>query len=182
MSKVGKEKIDIGKIKGYKIEKSFFVVDGPLGTTQVHIPDFLIIKEEEGKILVIELKNPDTDVKAHFAMHGTTVRLVKNAVLGVTLGFKKTFLFKGLGYKFTLSGQKLVMNLGYSTPMSCVLPDNIKGVALKDRLEINSISKEALGNFKDKLIKIRPWNPYSGKGIIEDGDVPYTKAVVKTKK
>lgn len=183
MSRVGKEKIDISKIKSYKLENTLLSIEGPLGTNNVVFPDFLVLNvDNEKKIITIDLKNEKEENKHHFSMHGTVVRLTKNAVTGVTSGFKKLFIFKGLGYKFTINNDILTMNLGYSQPVVCRVPQGIKAVAQKDKLELSSISKEMLGHFKDKLIKCRPWNPYSGKGIIEEGDVPYTKAVVKTKK
>lgn len=183
MSRVGKEKIDISKIKSYKLESTIFSVEGQLGINKVIVPEFLVLNmDNEKKIITIDLKNAKEENKHHLAMHGTVVRLIKNAITGVTTGFKKLFVFKGLGYKFTLNNDLLTMNLGYSTPIFCRIPKEIKGVALKDKLELSSLSKEALGHFKDKLIKFRPWNPYSSKGIIEEGEKPYTKEVVKTKK
>jgi large subunit ribosomal protein L6 len=138
MSRVGKEKIDISKIKSYKLENKVLTVEGTLGVNNVIFPDFLVINENsEKKILTVELKNENEENKHHFAMHGTVVRLIKNAVVGVTTGFKKNFLFKGLGYKFTVNNDILTMNLGYSMPIVCSIPKSIKGTALKDKLEFH---------------------------------------------
>jgi large subunit ribosomal protein L6 len=183
MSRVGKEKINLKGLKKYTIENKHFVVEGNLGTNKVLIPDFLKLNiNEETKVMTIEVSK-ENKITHHIAMNGTIVRLVKNAITGVTTGFSKTFLFKGLGYKYVLNGKDLTMQLGYSHPVYSKIPDNITPTAEKpERLKLTSISKEFLGLYAHKLKTFRKWNPYSGKGIIEEGDTPKKKEVVKAKK
>lgn len=186
MSRVTKEEIDIKNIKKYTIEKNLFIVEGSLGINKVNIPEFLVVSEDkENKSLSIDmLDTAKAENNKHYnAMHGTIVRLVKNAVTGVTVGFKKVFLLKGLGYKCVLSDNLLTLSLGYSSPVSYLLPENVKATVPKpDKIELKSIDKELLGRCKDKITKLRKWTPYSGKGIIEEGERPYIKPVIKTKK
>jgi large subunit ribosomal protein L6 len=186
MSRVAKEKIDIKKITKYSIEKNAITVEGPLGINKVEIPDFLVLSTDEAnKTISVELTDEAKVEKSkhQLAMHGTIVRLIKNAVTGVTDGFKKVFLFKGLGYKCALNNNQLTMNIGYSHQVIYDLPKDVKALLTKhDRLELSCKSNELLGRCKDKLVKFRKWNPYSGKGIMEEGTIPYTKPVVKAKK
>ena len=183
MSRVGKEKINLKGLKKYSTENKYFVVEGNLGVNKVLIPDFLKLNiNEETKIMTIEV-SVENKLTHHIAMNGTIVRLVKNAITGVSTGFSKTFLFKGLGYKYALNGKDLTMQLGYSHPVYSKIPDNITPIAEKpERLKLTSTSKEFLGLYAHKLKTFRKWNPYSGKGIIEEGDTPKKKEVVKAKK
>lgn len=184
MSRVGKEKINLKGLKKYSIENKYFIVEGNLGINQVLIPDFLKLNiNEETKIMTVEVANKEDKVIHHIAMNGTIVRLIKNAVTGVTTGFSKIFLFKGLGYKYLLNGKNLTMQLGYSHPVYSKIPDNITPIAEKpERLKLTCTSKEFLGLYAHKLKTYRKWNPYSGKGIIEEGETPKKKEVVKAKK
>lgn len=184
MSRVGKEKISLKGLKKYSIENGYFVVEGNLGTNKVLLPNFLNLNiDEETKVMTVEVKNKASKVIHHIAMNGTIVRLIKNAITGVTSGFSKVFLFKGLGYKYLLNGKDLTMQLGYSHPVYSKIPDIITPIAEKpERLKLTSISKEFLGLYAHKLKTFRKWNPYSGKGIIEEGEIPKKKEVVKAKK
>lgn len=184
MSRVGKEKISLKGLKKYSMENNYFTAEGNLGVNKVLIPDFLLINiNEELKILVVEIKNKEEKTIHHVAMNGTIVRLIKNAIIGVTTGFSKIFLFKGLGYKYVLNGKDLTMQLGYSHPVYSKIPDNITPTAEKpERLKLTCTSKEILGLYAHKLKTYRKWNPYSGKGIMEEGEIPKKKEVVKAKK
>jgi large subunit ribosomal protein L6 len=186
MSRVGKEKIDLKSLKKYFIEDAFLIVEGELGTNKVLLPDFLnIIIDENSKIMNIALKDQETKIKHHIAMNGTIVRLIKNAITGVTVGFTKVFLFKGLGYRYVLEAGNKVLNmqLGYSHPVYMKIPDGITPTAEKpERLKLTAINKEFLGIYTHKLKILRKWNPYSGKGIMEENEIPKSKQVVKAKK
>jgi large subunit ribosomal protein L6 len=186
MSRVGKEKIDLKPLTKYKVENNLLMVEGKLGTKTLLVPDFLIINMDElQKSMSINLKNEEEKIKHHMAMQGTTVRLIKNLITGVTVGFTKVFLFKGLGYRYVLenSNKLLNMQLGYSHPVFLKIPDGITAVGLKqDKLELKSTDNGLLGRYGAKLKTLRKWNPYSGKGIMEENDKPKSKEVVKAKK
>lgn len=184
MSRVGKEKIILKDLNKYYQDKEYFVVEGKLGVNKVLIPDFLQLEiNEELKILQVKLKNLDSDIKHHIAMNGTIVRLIKNAITGVTVSFTKTFLFKGVGYKYSLDGQNLTMHLGYSHPVYSKIPDSIKPKMEKqDKLTLTCIDNVALGLYVHKLKNFRKWNIYKGKGIIEEGITLPLKEIVKSKK
>ena len=182
MSRVSKEIINLKELQKYSLIDGYFIVEGKLGVNKVLIPDFLkLIINEENKTMNVTLIN--SEEKEHLPMNGTIVRLIKNAITGVTKGFSKIFLFKGLGYKYVLNGRELTMQLGYSHPVYSKIPDNITPINEKpERLKLTSISKESLGLYSHKLKTYRKWNPYSGKGIMEEGDIPQSKEVVKNKK
>lgn len=184
MSRVGKEIINIKTLQKYSLDSNYLIVEGSLGSNKVLIPDFLKINiDEENKVISVEIKNKEDSPKHHIAMNGTIVRLIKNAVIGVTVGFSKTYLFKGLGYKYALTGKTLTMQLGYSHPVISHIPDGINPIAEKpERLKLTSIDKELLGRYGHRLKTYRKWNPYSSKGVMEENDIPQTKEVVKAKK
>lgn len=182
MSRVSKEIINLKELKKYSLEDNYFIAEGKLGINKVLVPTFLKLNiDEEHKTMKVTLV--DVNECQHIPMNGTIVRLIKNAIIGVVEGFYKVFLFKGLGYKYSLNGKQLTMQLGYSHPVYSIIPDNISAIAEKpERLKITSISKADLGLYAHKLKTYRKWNPYSGKGIIEEFEIPQVKEVVKNKK
>ena len=126
MSRVGKEKIDLKPLTKYTIENNLLMVEGKLGTKTLLVPEFLSINIDElHKSMSINLKNEEDKIKHHMAMHGTIVRLIKNLITGVTVGFTKIFLFKGLGYRYVLENSSTLLNMqvGYSHPDFLKIPD-----------------------------------------------------------
>lgn len=182
MSRVGKEKIELKNLKKYSIDNNVLTVEGSLGTNKIIVPNFLKISVEDN---VMEILLEDKTEKHHVSMHGTIVRLIKNLVTGVTVGFSKVLLFKGLGYKYTLESNNRVLNmqLGYSHGVTSRIPDDITAVGIKhDKLELKSIKKDALGEYAAQLLLKRKWNPYSGKGVMIENTPQKSKEVVKSKK
>lgn len=186
MSRVMKEKVDIKSLSAYSIKDNLITVVGALGTHEVPIPDFLTIHlDEEEKKISLSLKEDTSNIKNALPMNGTMIRLLKNAVTGVTTGFEKVFIFKGLGYKHIIenNGRLLNMHLGYSHPVYLQIPNTIEATSLKpDRLKLKSINNQLLGDFAHKLKVLRKWNPYKQKGVMEENELQKVKEVVKDKK
>jgi len=98
-------------------------------------------------------------------MWGTTRSLLSNMVTGVSTGFKRVLEFNGVGYKASVKGKVLVLNLGYSHPIDYQLPEGISAKVNKNVIELSGVDKEALGQSAAKIRSFRPPEPYKGKGI-----------------
>ena len=163
MSRIGRAPISIPPGVEVKIsEENIVTVKGPKGTLEQPInPDIKI--EVEGT--AINLTRP-TDTPKHRSMHGLSRTLVSNMVTGVTDGFKKELDINGVGYRATMEGNKLVMNLGYSHQ---VIIDSIDGITIDvpapTKIIITGIDKQVVGQFAADIRKKRPPEPYMGKGI-----------------
>ena len=163
MSRIGKHPIAVPAEVSVTIEAGNVVtVKGPKGTlTQTFHPD-MIIKQENG---VLTVSRPD-DEHLHKSLHGLTRSLIHDMVVGVTDGFKKELEINGVGYKASKEGNKLVMNLGYS---HLVTMEEIEGITIDvpapNKVVINGIDKQKVGQFAANVRGKRPPEPYKGKGI-----------------
>ena len=143
-------------------EPNVVTVKGPKGTlTQTMRPEMII--KVEGN--VIHVGRPSED-KLHKSLHGLTRSLIHDMVVGVTDGFKKELEINGVGYKASKEGNKLVMNLGYS---HLVTMEEIEGITIDvpapNKVVINGIDKQKVGQFAANVRGKRPPEPYKGKGI-----------------
>jgi len=163
MSRIGRAPITIPAGVEVKISESNLVtVKGPKGTLeQVIAPDIEI--EVEGTTLNV---SRPTDTPKHRSMHGLSRTLINNMIIGVTEGFKKELDINGVGYRATMEGNKLVMNLGYSHQ---VIIESIDGISIEvpatNKIIISGINKQVVGQFAADIRKKRPPEPYMGKGI-----------------
>ncbi|NJN55072.1 MAG: 50S ribosomal protein L6 [Anaerolineae bacterium] len=163
MSRIGKQLISLPK--GVSVETSGFevMVKGPKGQlTQTIHPD-MVVEQEDGTLVV---KRP-SDNREHRSLHGLTRALVNNMVVGVSDGFSKTLILEGVGYRAEMSGKDLVLNLGYSHPITYVPTQDIS-FEVEDRgkkVIIKGIDKQAVGQIAAVIRKQRPPEPYKGKGI-----------------
>ena len=115
MSRIGKKPITIPD--GVTVEltdKNYATVKGPKGSLEKQLPEAMVIKQEEG---VVTVACPNDDVKNYGNLWGLTRTLLNNMVLGVTEGFSKTLVMKGVGYRALMQGKKLVLSVGYSHPI-----------------------------------------------------------------
>ena len=117
---------------------------------------------EEGVLLV---KRPSDD-KEHKALHGLSRSLIHNMVVGVTSGYQKNLDIVGVGYRAQMQGTKLVLNVGYSHPVEFEAPAGITfEVPNPNRISVLGISKQQVGQMAADIRKVRPPEPYKGKGI-----------------
>ena len=171
MSRIGKKPIVIPKgvevqQKGSKIEAK-----GPLGTLSVDGHSGVDIKIEDGQV-VVENKTPDN--RQSRAMHGTMRALVNNMVVGVSKGFERKMQIFGTGYNVKEQGGKLVLNVGYCHPVELKIPKSVKvdiktpatrGNDVPALFTISGYDKQEMGQFAANVRKVRPPEPYKGKGI-----------------
>ena len=163
MSRIGRAPISIPPGVEVKVsDENIVTVKGPKGTLEQPInPDIKI----EVEAATINLTRP-SDTPTHRSVHGLSRTLVSNMVTGVTDGFKKELDINGVGYRATMEGKKLVMNLGYSHQ---VIIDSIDGISIDvpapNKIIISGIDKQVVGQFAADIRKKRPPEPYMGKGI-----------------
>jgi len=142
-------------------------VNGPKGELQQQVSDRMEIIEADGELTV---KRP-TDRGTDRAVHGLTRSLVANMVEGVTDGFEKRLEIQGVGYRAKLAGKALELSVGYSHPVSITAPDGIEfDVPQPTQVIVRGIDKQAVGEIASQIRRVRPPEPYKGKGIRYEGE------------
>lgn len=148
-------------------------VKGPKGElTQKIVPD-IKLEQSDGVVNVVR----PTDQPRHRALHGLTRALVFNMVKGVSEGFTKTLEIQGVGYRAQMQGSELSLALGYSHPVTVAPPPGIEfEVDGTSKVIVKGIDKQAVGQAAADVRKIRPPEPYKGKGIRYEGEYVRRKA------
>ena len=174
MSRIGKLPVEIPEGVNVELNGSKVTVKGPKGTLQREFSPYVEIKKEENKVLVF----PTSEEKFVRALHGTTRAVINNMVIGVNKGFERILEIQGVGYKAELEGKDLVIHVGYSHPVKVEPPENVEfDVREKNRqVVVTGISKEVVGQVAADIRKIRPPEPYKGKGIRYQGERVRRKA------
>ena len=166
MSRIGKLSIKVPSGVEVKIEENNHVtIKGPKGELDFTFHENMEIKIENNEISVTR----PNDSLRNRALHGTTRALLNNMVIGVTEGFTKILDIKGVGYRAQLKDPKtLILNVGYSNPVEMTIPESVTVEIPKGKnnvLELSGYDKQALGEFAANVRKVRPPEPYLGKGI-----------------
>lgn len=166
MSRIGKAPISIPSGVTVTVEKNTVSVKGPKGELSQEISPDISVKVEDATVTV---ERP-TDQKRHKALHGLYRSLVNNMVLGVSEGYKKELELVGVGYKASVQGKVLELNLGYSHNIYLAVPQeiNITAETQKGKNPIVSIEgsdKQLVGQVSAKIRSLRKVEPYKGKGI-----------------
>jgi len=163
VSRIGKLPITVPAGVEVDIDGKKVKVKGPKGELQRTFTPVVDIQMEESQIIVTR----SSDEKTARALHGTTRAVLQNMITGVSEGFTKTLEIQGVGYKADMEGEKLVINVGFSHPVVVEPPSGIKfDVTEKNRfIVINGSNKEDVGQVASDIRKIRPPEPYKGKGI-----------------
>jgi large subunit ribosomal protein L6 len=145
------------------IKGSYVQVKGPKGELEHTFPADMKIKIDNGELTV---ERP-SDEPTHRALHGMTRALINNMVVGVSSGFSKVLEVNGVGYRANLEGNNLVLNVGYSHPVVIEPPDGIEfEVDERTRqITIKGYDKQLVGHIAADIRKVRPPEPYKGKGI-----------------
>ena len=175
MSRIGKQFIAIPNKVSVKLDGQKISVDGPKGSLSRILPSLVCcsIDEKENKVFVEKAK----DSKLSRALHGLSRTLVANMVTGVSSGFEKRLQITGVGYRAQMSGKNLVLNMGYSHPVTMVTPATITvNVESPTSVLISGLEKDLVGEFAAKIRSVRPPEPYKGKGIAYEGEYIRRKA------
>ena len=167
MSRIGRRPIDVPEGVNVAVDPGRVMVSGPLGELQQQVPARMTIEREDGQLIV---KRP-TERGDDRALHGLTRTLVANMVEGVTKGFEKKLQIQGVGYRAALRGTSLELNVGYS---HSVVIDAPKGIAFEvptpTEVTVKGIDKQKVGQIAAEVRKVRPPEPYKGKGIRYEGE------------
>ena len=167
MSRIGKMPIEVPSGVEVRVEGTLATVTGPMGTLSQTIPTQISVRQEGSRILV---ERPD-DERENRALHGLVRSLVANMVEGVTNGFEKRLEIQGVGYRVQAQGSDLVFSLGYSHQIPIKAPNGIAfEVTSPTRFSVKGIDKQQVGQLAAEVRKVRPPEPYKGKGIRYEGE------------
>ena len=167
MSRIGKQPIPVPAGVSVSLDPGRVMVAGPLGTLQQNVPQRIAIEQGDGELLV---KRP-TERGEDRALHGLTRTLVANMVEGVTKGFEKKLEIQGVGYRAALRGTDLVLNVGYSHEVEMKAPKGISfEVPVPTQITVKGIDKQQVGQTAAEIRRVRPPEPYKGKGIRYEGE------------
>ena len=168
MSKIGKININIPDKTKVVLSGNDINIEGPLGKKTVTIDTKIFNFDiKEGKEITIKPKKINDETKRLWGMNRS---LVNNAIIGVNNGYEKTLELTGVGYRASLKGKQLNLQLGYSHDINFEIPDNIKiSVEKQTVVKISGIDKQQVGMITSKIKSFRHPEPYKGKGIKEAG-------------
>ncbi len=161
MARVGGKAIQLSdKVKISYADKCV-TVSGDKGTLERHIHEDVDIEIKEGVLNVLVSNNN----RKTLALQGLTRSLINNMVVGVNQGFERRLEINGIGYRAELKGDTIVLNLGFSHPIDFSLPEGISANIDKNIITLSGIDKEKVGQTAATIRKLRPPEPYKGRGI-----------------
>ncbi|WP_018753980.1 50S ribosomal protein L6 [Paenibacillus sanguinis] len=167
MSRIGRKPITVPSGVTVTLDNAVITVKGPKGTLTRELHKDIKVALEDN---VITIDRP-SDNKLHRSLHGTTRSVVNNMVSGVTEGFTKTLELVGVGYRASLAGNKLVLNVGYSHPVEITPEAGIEfEVPVNTKIIVKGINKERVGEYAANIRAVRAPEPYKGKGIKYEGE------------
>jgi large subunit ribosomal protein L6 len=168
MSRIGKKPVPLPKGVKVKLEEGKLMVTGPRGTLSQVMPPRVNVIIGAQEITV----EPQDDSRLTRSYWGLARTLAANLVIGTTEGFTRVLELVGTGYKVEAKGDTLIFNVGYSNPVEFPLPKGITAKVEKaNRIEITGANKEELGQTVAVIRRLRPPDPYKGKGIKFAGEV-----------
>src|SRR5215207_7533484 len=167
MSRIGRQPIEIPGGVNVSLLTGRVMVNGPLGELTQEVPARMKIEQADGQIKVTR----PTERGEDRALHGLTRTLIANMVEGVTKGFEKRLEIQGVGYRAALAGTNLELQVGYSHPVRIVPREGISfEVPTPTQVVVKGIDKQAVGQTAAEIRKVRPPEPYKGKGIRYAGE------------
>ena len=167
MSRIGKQPIPVPSGVEVAIDTGLVRVKGPKGELEERISRDMKVEQGDGELVI----SRPSDRRDHRALHGLTRSLVFNMVHGVTEGYEKRLQIQGVGYRAALRGKDLELSVGYSHQVTIPAPDGIEfEVPMPTQIIVRGISKQAVGEVAARIRKVRPPEPYKGKGIRYDGE------------
>lgn len=180
MSRIGKRPIAIADSVKVAVDNRVVEIKGPKGALKFALPE-LVELDIQDKVINVQA---DYANNSHAkALMGTARAILNNMVIGVTEGFKKQLNLNGVGYRASVKGKKLELNLGFSHPIHYELPEGVTvKVQANTQLHFESCDKQLIGQVTAEIRTYRPPEPYKGKGILFEGEVVRRKAGKSGKK
>jgi large subunit ribosomal protein L6 len=167
MSRIGKRPIEVPAGVIVSVDPGRVTVSGPKGELRQQVPARMQIAQEDGTVTVTR----PTERGEDRALHGLTRTLIANMVEGVTNGFEKRLEIQGVGYRAALSGSNLELQVGYSHPVRITPREGISfEVPVPTQIVVRGIDKQIVGQTAAEIRKVRPPEPYKGKGIRYEGE------------
>lgn len=167
MSRVGRVPITVPKGVDITIKGGEVTVKGPKGQLVVPVSPSLTVKQEDGEV-TLERAGDQRQVRAQ---HGLARSLIANAVTGVTEGFTRKLEIQGVGFRCTLKGRQLELNVGYSHPVVITPPEDVTIAAPEPtRITVSGIDKQRVGQLAANIRAVRPPDAYHGKGVRYEGE------------
>ncbi len=173
MSRIGKKPIEIPKSVEVKIENDTVVIKGPKGELSREVRPEINVEFRDEKIFVSPRKSKGKNVSAFW---GLTRALLANMVKGVTDGYEKKLEMQGIGYKARLEGKTLILSVGFSHEVNFETPEGLEISVDKKIIIVTGIDNQQVGLVAAKIRKIKPPEPYKGKGIRYLGEKVRRKA------
>jgi large subunit ribosomal protein L6 len=174
MSRIGKMPVPIPASVEIAIDDDNTVtVKGPKGTLSQRLAPSMRLRRDNGTLLV---ERPDNE-REHRALHGLTRSLLNNMVVGVTDGYRRDLEIQGVGYRATMDGNSLVLSVGFSHPVRMTPPEGVSyALDGTTRISVSGIDKQRVGEEAARVRRVRPPEPYKGKGIRYAGERVRRKA------
>jgi large subunit ribosomal protein L6 len=167
MSRIGKQPIELPTSVNVSLSPGRVMVNGPLGELTQDVPARMKIEQSDGVITVTRPTERGDDR----ALHGLTRTLIANMVEGVTKGFEKRLEIQGVGYRAAMQGTDLRLDVGYSHPVVIKAPQGINfEVPAQTEVVVKGVDKQQVGQIAAEVRKVRPPEPYKGKGIRYQGE------------
>jgi large subunit ribosomal protein L6 len=167
MSRIGKQPIELPASVSVSVSPGRVMVNGPLGELSQDVPARMKIEQSDGVITVTRPTERGDDR----ALHGLTRSLIANMVEGVTKGFEKRLELQGVGYRAAMQGVDLRLDVGYSHPVVIKAPQGISfEVPAQTEVVVKGVDKQQVGQIAAEVRKVRPPEPYKGKGIRYQGE------------
>lgn len=162
MSRIGRLPITVPKGVTVAVNGSAVTVKGPKGELVQQVRPEVVVETNDDQVVVTR-KNESKKAKG---FHGLYRQLVQNMVVGVSAGFSRTLLINGVGYRAEVGKESVMLNLGYSNPIEFRIPEGITITSEgANKLIVQGIDKQLVGKTASEIRKVRPPEPYKGKGI-----------------
>ena len=176
MSRIGKQPVNIPNGVKASIQGSLVSIEGPGGKLNCTVGRGVSVSQQDGVLLVKMEEVTDRRLAKQIkANYGTARALINNMVIGVTKGWKRSLEMVGVGYSAALKGQVLEIAAGFSHPVEFKIPKELKLTVGKTTIDIQSADRDMMGVFAARVRKVRPPEPYLGKGI------KYTEETIRRK-
>jgi large subunit ribosomal protein L6 len=173
MSRVGRKLIQVPGGVTVSVEGRIASVKGPKGEISRSLPTGCRV-EQEGNVVKVARESEGMQARS---MHGLARTLLHNMIIGVTDGFGKDLEIVGVGYKAEVKGKELFLTVGFSEPVAYKIPEGIKiETPAATQIKISGVSKELVGQVASEIRRVRPPEPYKGKGIKYAGEIIHRKA------
>lgn len=167
MSRIGKKPVSIPSGVEVTLEKNVIKVKGAKGTLEFAHRREVKVTKEESEMTVSKLG----DTKKAQAIWGTTAKMIANMFTGVTEGFQKQLELNGVGYRMNVAGKKINLALGFSHPVEMEIPEGLEAKIEGNVLTVTGIDKQRVGEFTAIIRKLKPVEPYKGKGFRYVGEI-----------